>query len=116
MPNVRSEALRKAWKDMRQAGGSIFSHKGENLTGPSYQSTHFINYVNTLCAREEEFIEDVIDEIRKAIADAEDMVLLNENVARKCFSKPIVNLLIGCRAERGLVARNGKEENCADAM
>ena len=116
MPNVSSAALRQAWKDMREAGGSIFSHKGENLTGPSYQAPHFINYVNTLCAREGGMIEDVIDEIRKAIADAEDMVLLNENAAIKCFSKPVVNLLIGCRSERSLVARNGTEVNCSDGM
>ncbi|HEX8669587.1 MAG TPA: hypothetical protein VF727_14575 [Allosphingosinicella sp.] len=114
MANVSSLALRKAWNEMRKAGGSIFSHTGENLTGPHYQAGHFVNYVNNLCSHEEEFVADVIDEVYKAIEDAERQVVLNENAAIKCYSKPVVKLHIGCKAERELVARNGTEENCAD--
>lgn len=116
MPWKKEGALRRVWNDMREEGGSILDHKGQNLTAGPFGGGDFVKYVNELCASDTDFIEGVIDTIRQAIDAGQRQVLLNENVAKKCYSKPVVKLAIGCRVSFEMRARNGDEEDCADGV
>jgi hypothetical protein len=99
---------------MREAGGSILSHKGENLTGRTYDAGTFVKYVNELCASDVDFVDGVLDTINLAIESGNNQVLLNEHSAQKCYSKPVVKLAIGCQVSFEMRARNGLEEDCSD--
>ena len=116
MPWKHEAALRRVWNDMRKEGGSIIGHQGQNLTGNHFGGGDFVKYVSELCASDDDFIEGVIDTIRQAIEAGNRQAMLNEPVATKCYSKPVVTLAIGCQVSYEMRARNGDEVDCTDGV
>ncbi|HEV2747871.1 MAG TPA: hypothetical protein VGW34_11305 [Allosphingosinicella sp.] len=113
---VLETRLRKAWGKMREAGGSIIGHTGENLTGKTYSQFDFAKYMNELCASDPELIQAALDTIDKAIEEGAWFADMNKQrfTTPKCHSKPIVTMRIGCRIDYHFDKRHGgEEEDCS---
>lgn len=107
----------KAWKNLRDQGGSIFDHRGRNLTGSAGGWSTFHGYVSRLCGGDEGMSADLLKAIEEATKKAKEMERMNKLrfTSPKCYSRPEVHLKVGCSVTWRMTPRHdGEEEDCTD--
>lgn len=109
------ERSKGAYDAIRKQGGSIFNHRGDNVSGSAYGWQSFDRYMNELCGSDPGMTGDALQAIEDAakqaawIDEANQLPLTDP----KCHSKPMIHLHVGCSVTVEMTARNKGEMDCS---
>lgn len=103
--------LRKAWKKMREVGGSVRDHLGNNLTGSATGESSFGWRANHFCTFDADALESMASQTVEWAEYAAWLQDVNTSpLVIKRYSKPVVVIRPGCKCDVEWTPRNADEE------